>query len=266
MFTPTQTETATATPTEARTAAEETSRYFQPEFQLDLEGSVDGLAIPYTIGFHKSIVERTDEPVKTISANREDTPGLYAKFWLAACWKKYVKQHPDEANISFTQYEDLVKNGGGEIEIAAVDENTDDQNNKILIFHPEKGFVRIFADETVSLPEEGNTLFSFYFGMNAKGQLVIVENALWSKILSEQRGYDGYEGWSGSDMVDVVISDRVAEFIEMIIVADNEALINQGTYWKVAGQIELPNRALLLDPLIYDTQVTGKNPLLTIQK
>ena len=266
MPTPTQTETATATPTEARTTAEETSRYFQPELQLDLEGNVDGISIPFTVGFHKSIVDRAEEPIKTISVNREDAPDLYAKFWLTICWQKYLEQHPNDAKITFQQYEELVKNGEGEIEVAAVDENTDDQNNKILTFHPEKGFVRVFVDESVKLPEEGNTLFSFYFGMNRKGQLIIADNSLWSKILSEDRSIVGYNGLRESDVVDLDISLKTAENIEFVICTDNKALISQAIYWKVAGLLTLPNADLFLDPIIINTQVSEKKPLLTIQK
>ncbi|MDM7918096.1 MAG: hypothetical protein QUS12_02910, partial [Methanosarcina sp.] len=237
MPTPTQTETATATPTEARTAAEETSRYFQPEFQLDLEGTVDGITIPYTLGLHKSVVERAEEPIKTISVNREDAPDLYAKFWLTICWQKYLEQHPNDAKITFAQYEDLVKNGEGEIEVAAVDENTDDQNNKILTFHPEKGFVSIFVDKSITLPEDGNTLFSFYFGMNRKGQLIIADNSLWSDFISGQRPYSGYEGWTLDNLIGLVVSVYVAERLEMVISTNNAALISQRPYWKEAGQV-----------------------------
>ena len=266
MPTPTQTETATATPTEARTTAEETSRYFQPEFQLDLEGTVDGITIPYTLGLHKSIVERAEEPIKTISVNREDTPELYAKFWLTICWQKYLEQHPNDAKITFQQYEELVKNGEGEIEVAAVDENTDDQNNKILTFHPEKGFVSIFVDKSITLPEDGNTLFSFYFGMNRKGQLIIADNSLWSDFISGQRPYSGYEGWTLDNLIGLVVSDYVAEQLEMVISTNNAALISQRPYWKEAGQVSLPDRNLFLDPIIYNTQISEKKALFTIQK
>jgi hypothetical protein len=265
MPTPTQTETATATPTEARTAAEETSRYFQPEFQLDLEGNVDGISIPYTVGLHKSIVERAEEPIKTISVNREDAPDLYAKFWLTICWQKYLEQHPNDAKITLAQYEDLVKNGEGEIEVAAVDENTDDQNNKILTFHPEKGFVSIFVDKSITLPEDGNTLFSFYFGMNRKGQLIIADNSLWSDFISGQRPYSGYEGWTLDNLIGLVVSDYVAVQLETVISTNNAALISQRPYWKEAGQVSLPDRNLFFDPIIYNTQISEKKALLTIQ-
>ena len=89
--------------------------------------------------------------------------------------------------MSFTRYEQLVKAGGGEIQIAAVDETTDDQNNKLLTFHPENGFAYVFVDSTVHLPEELNTISGIYFGINEKGQFVIVRNSLSADVLSSIR-------------------------------------------------------------------------------
>ena len=193
-------------------------------------------------------------------------PDLYAEFWLTNCWQKYIQQNPNQSGISFAEYEELIKKGEGEIQVAAVDENTNDQNNKILTYHPEKGFVYVIVDKSVSLPEEGNTLASFYLGINSKGQLVIADNSLWPERMSEQRGYDGVDGWRGSDLVDITVSDYVAGRLGLVMVTNNDGLISQKPYWKVAGMVDFASSTLLLRPLIHDTQISNREALLTIQK
>jgi hypothetical protein len=229
------TETATITPTET-VAPYEYSRYYEPEFSLDLEGEVDGINIPYTVGLHESIVNREDEPVKSVTENREDTADVYAKFWLTMCWKKFMMQNADAKGISFEDYTKLVKEGGGQIQIAAVDERTEDQNNKLLTFDPRNGFVYVVVDKGVSLPEEINTLSSIYFGMNEEGQLVIVRNNLQSEQFSLDRNRGIDMGYEANFVAGYLFSLRFAEDMQWMLTLDNDGLLSSSAYWKESGQ------------------------------
>jgi hypothetical protein len=257
---PTETPEPTLTPTETIIPINETSRYFEPGFQLDVEGNVDGISVPFTVGLHPSIMNRAVEPVTSVTVNRPDTNDTYAKFWLTMCWKKYEMQHPEAAGMSFAQYEELVKKGGGEVQIAAVDEKTGDSNNKLLTFHPENGFVFIPADNSVHLPEAINASNGIYFGKNEKGQLVIVWNSFSSASISEQKAYDNPSGWTDETMVDFICSDSIAEGMEFILTLDNTNLISSRPYWTIAGQGYLPDPNIARIPLIRNPMLADKKP------
>jgi hypothetical protein len=263
---PTETPEQTLPPTETIIPINETSRYFEPGFQLDVEGNVDGIKVPFTVGLHPSIMNRAVEPVKSVTVNRPDTNDTYAKFWLTMCWKKYEMQHPEAAGMSFVQYEELVKKGGGEVQIAAVDEKTGDSNNKLLTFHPENGFVYIPVDYTVHLPEALNTLTGIYFGMNEKGQLVVVSNSLYPDVLSSMRSSASGAGYKPDFAVDLQFSRSIAETLEDILSLDNNGLLSSTQYWQKVGQGILPDSNLYLRPNINNPMLANKTPFFVIDQ
>lgn len=256
----------TAEPTATETAVSWTeSRYYEPGFKLEIEGSVEGVTVPFTIGLHPSIMNRESEPIVSFEVNRPETADVYAKFWMTMCWKQYERQHPEAGGISFTQYAQLVKDGGGQIEVAAVDEATEDQNNKLLSFEPQKGFVFIATDPKFPLPEqtspgEGGGL---YFGRSEMGQLIIVSNGMASEEVIEQRGYDGYNGWSGEAMVGMVFSIKVAVAMEMFLSTNNADLLSSRRYYSLTDYSLIDNN-LYLDPQVIQPMANNGVPFFSI--
>jgi hypothetical protein len=262
---PTATPTETVEPTATETAVSwSESRYYEPGFKLEMEGSVEGISVPFKVGLHPSIMNRESEPIVSVEVNRPDTADVYAKFWMTMCWKKYEEQHPEKAGISFSQYMQLVKNGGGEIEIAAVDESSENQSNRLLTFEPQKGFVYIATAEKYYLPEKitfGNE--GMYFGKNKEGQLIIVYKGMFAAEVTEQKGYDGYEGWSGEDMVNVVFSSKIGEAIELVLALDIDDLLSSRNYYTLNNFSQI-DRELFHDPQIWKPMVDSKNPFFVV--
>jgi hypothetical protein len=262
---PTATPTETAEPTSTETAVSwSESRYYEPGFKLEMEGSVEGVSVPFKVGLHPSIMNRESEPIVSVEVNRPETADVYVKFWMTMCWKKYEEQHPENAGISFSQYMQLVKNGGGEIEIAAVDEATEDQNNKLLTFEPQKGFVYIATPENYYLPEtiaygdEG-----MYFGRNEAGQLIIVCQNITSVEVTEKRAYEGYEGWTAEGLIGLGLSVKVGEAMELVLSLDNEALLSQKSYFRITNFTFIDSK-LYLDPQVLKPMLDSKNPFFVV--
>ncbi len=93
--------------------------FYQPEWYMSEEVMVDGIKMEITIGLTRSVTDRTVEPVKALVPAREDSFERIARYHLQMCWLNYKKNNPGNDGLSFEQYEELVRQGGGEITLVA---------------------------------------------------------------------------------------------------------------------------------------------------
>lgn len=211
------------------------SEFYKPAFAKELEANVDGIKVNITIGLMSNITERALEPVKSFSPTNQAAVNEVGRFWLKMCAYNYMINHSEFGNPEegsnfdnfFPKYEEIVRNGGGQLTLAGVNEVTSrDKNKREESWQvPPTDITLIFSDGRlpVVLTEKG----SVYIAKNNQGKLVIASTELDYRILEDQNNYckspEQCRQYKGS-----AFTNRLTDAFD--IVAQNNALLFRGSW------------------------------------
>jgi myo-inositol-hexaphosphate 3-phosphohydrolase len=80
-----------------------------------------------------------------------------------------------------------VADGGGQVQLAAVDGT--DQNSKLALrtVDPSQGFSMVFADENAVMPIRMSNLQSIYFGVDGNGRLLVAVQLPSSYVIQARK-------------------------------------------------------------------------------
>jgi len=204
--------------------------FYAPEWTIAREVVVDGIKMKITLGLTRSVIFRPLEPVKALEPAREDSFERIGKYHLQMCYENYKRNNPGNDGLSFEQYEELVRQGKGEITIAAVDlakaQTISDsiKAREILKVSPKN--VSIVFHEG-SLPVTLNTLVGTYLAKDENGGLVIVTNFLKADEMKQVDDWGSqYDPTKGrGEVVTVKILDSMA-----LVAITNNQLLLKGSY------------------------------------
>jgi hypothetical protein len=188
------TASSTPTPSPSPTSTVDLTPSLPPEFPVNYpieishfySAEISGMDIPVSIGVTQGLADRPSEPITDIQIAPDVVP-LVADYFLKMCYHRYTQVEGHTDVNSFDQYKQLVADGGGQVQLAAVDGT--DQNSKLALrtIDPSQGFSMVFADENAAMPIRMSNLQSIYFGVDGNGRLLVAVQLPSSYVIQARK-------------------------------------------------------------------------------
>ena len=212
---PTRTMTPAPTATATKTAAEirieelkypEFSKDYQPEYVDHHEVVVEGITMNIDWGLSHWVMTRPDYPIAEIHIAPDIAP-ILGEIYLKSCWYRFTHFMPNNENVTYEEYVELVKQGKGDVSFAGYDEVNGGVRPVEMMINPAEGFAVSLVDQ--SLPIKINDLYSMYYGSDGTGRLLVARKLSSTKVkyyysFTSEMSIDDLEAWLFSDIyVDV---------------------------------------------------------------
>ena len=148
----------------------EFSRKNQPEYIDHHEVVVEGITMNIDWGLTHWVMARPDYPIAEIHIAPDIAPML-GEIYLKSCWYRFTHFMPNNENVTYEEYVELVKQGEGDISFMGYDEVNGGARPVEIMIDPAEGFALSLVDQ--SLPIKINDLYSMYYGSDGTGRLFV---------------------------------------------------------------------------------------------
>lgn len=169
-----------------KSASFEVSQRFPAGFIEKYVADVEGIDFPINIGIYNNVITRDKYAISEIHI-APDIVELLGDYFMHAFHYRYKELMGND--VTYEEYLELVRQGKGQVEIAALNEVTGKNQNDVEVqtVDPREGVAMTFTDNRTGkpLPIDYKDMWKAYVGVDGGGKLLLATDLFSSDSLSK---------------------------------------------------------------------------------
>jgi len=190
-------------------------------FKENYVANVEGMEIPIGLGLEHWVTKRSEQQIKEVHI-APDIVDILGDIFMHACFLRYTNLMGN--NVTYEEYVELVKQGKGQVEIAAFDEITGNNEElpKLMQVDPREGFALTLSEQKQPVVYNKD-LWSFYVGVDGRGRFLVTDDLFTTKYLNT---YDPMtEKYSGELVDSIILRDQFNKPLIIMADIDNRCML-----------------------------------------